>query len=281
MVAAAIAKAERNHWRGVIAVVHDGGWLIVLERMDHAAMTASVELAAGKARAAALFKKPTQELGGRRGPRHLLSGFLVCEECGGSFHAMNRPDIYGCGWHRDRGSDVCSSTLRVPRTALEDRILGAIREQILVPEIIARTTKRVLEKVAAGLRKANPGTLHKRLSEIDRELANLTRLAARTGDVDEIADHYAELVRERASLQGRVAARPAMPDMDSLRASAEARVLEIKTSLEDTTSNGVPPAARSWPGDVSGSAPIPSASSEWVGSLKSSYPPERRAGRVV
>ena len=57
-----VAEAERNHWRGVVAVVDDGGWLILLERMDHAAMTASVELAAGKARAAALFKKPSQEL---------------------------------------------------------------------------------------------------------------------------------------------------------------------------------------------------------------------------
>jgi glc operon protein GlcG len=62
MVAAAVAEAERNHWRGVVAVVDDGGWLILLERMDHAALTAGVELAAGKARAAALFKKPSQEL---------------------------------------------------------------------------------------------------------------------------------------------------------------------------------------------------------------------------
>jgi glc operon protein GlcG len=62
MVAAAEAEAERNHWRGVIAVVDDGGWLIMLERTDHAAMTASVDLAMGKARSAALFKKPTQDL---------------------------------------------------------------------------------------------------------------------------------------------------------------------------------------------------------------------------
>jgi len=62
MAAAAIQEAERNHWRGVVAVVDDGGWLILLERMDHSAMTASVELAAGKARTAALFKKPSQEL---------------------------------------------------------------------------------------------------------------------------------------------------------------------------------------------------------------------------
>jgi glc operon protein GlcG len=62
MVAAAEAEAERNHWRGGVAVVDDGGWLILLERMNHAAMTASAELAAGKARSAALFKKPTQAL---------------------------------------------------------------------------------------------------------------------------------------------------------------------------------------------------------------------------
>jgi glc operon protein GlcG len=62
MVAAAEAEAEQNHWRGVIAVVDDGGWLIMLERMDHAAMTASVDLAMGKARSAALFKKLTQDL---------------------------------------------------------------------------------------------------------------------------------------------------------------------------------------------------------------------------
>jgi glc operon protein GlcG len=62
MVAAAEAEAERNHWRGVVAVVDEGGWVILLECMDHAALTAGVELAAGKARSAALFKKPSQAL---------------------------------------------------------------------------------------------------------------------------------------------------------------------------------------------------------------------------
>ena len=46
----------------VIAVVDDGGWPILIERMDHAAVLAGVELAPGKARTAALFKKPSQDL---------------------------------------------------------------------------------------------------------------------------------------------------------------------------------------------------------------------------
>jgi len=62
MVAAAEAEATRNNLRGVIAVVDDGGWPILLVRMDNPAFVASVELAPAKARAAALFKKPTEAL---------------------------------------------------------------------------------------------------------------------------------------------------------------------------------------------------------------------------
>jgi glc operon protein GlcG len=62
MIAAAQAEAERNHIAGVIAVVDDGGWPILLLRMDNAAYVASVELAPAKARTSALFKKPSQAL---------------------------------------------------------------------------------------------------------------------------------------------------------------------------------------------------------------------------
>ena len=62
MVAAAEAAATRRNVRGVIAVVDDGGWPILIERMDNSAFTASVELAPAKARTAALFKKPSQAL---------------------------------------------------------------------------------------------------------------------------------------------------------------------------------------------------------------------------
>ena len=62
MVAAAQTEAQRQQIAGVIAVVDDGGWPILLSRMDNAAYVANVELAPGKARAAALFKKPTEAL---------------------------------------------------------------------------------------------------------------------------------------------------------------------------------------------------------------------------
>jgi glc operon protein GlcG len=55
MVAAAQAEAERQHLAGVIALADDGGWPILIVRMDNAAYVTSVELAPGKARTAALF----------------------------------------------------------------------------------------------------------------------------------------------------------------------------------------------------------------------------------
>src|SRR6202051_1442910 len=62
IVATAESEAARSHLAGVVAVVDDGGWPILIERMDHAAYLASVELAPGKARTAALFKKPSEAL---------------------------------------------------------------------------------------------------------------------------------------------------------------------------------------------------------------------------
>jgi glc operon protein GlcG len=62
IIGAAEAEASRNGWPSVIAVVDDGGWLIAMERMDNPAMMASVELAPGKARTAALYRKPTADL---------------------------------------------------------------------------------------------------------------------------------------------------------------------------------------------------------------------------
>jgi glc operon protein GlcG len=62
IVAAAEAKAKAESWPGVICVVDSEGLPIILERMDDAAILAGVELAPGKARTAALFRKPSGAL---------------------------------------------------------------------------------------------------------------------------------------------------------------------------------------------------------------------------
>ena len=62
VIEAAKAEATRIGGPCVVAVVDDGGWLLAFQRMDSAPMLASVDLAQGKAQAAAAFRKPTQAL---------------------------------------------------------------------------------------------------------------------------------------------------------------------------------------------------------------------------
>ena len=59
LVAAAEAEAKKRGATVVIAVVDDGGQLILLERLDDT-QVASVEVGIGKARTAAIFRRPSK-----------------------------------------------------------------------------------------------------------------------------------------------------------------------------------------------------------------------------
>ena len=58
---AAAKEAMVNNWNVVIAIVDDAGLVIYLERLD-GAQPASCDIALSKARAAALFRRPTKTL---------------------------------------------------------------------------------------------------------------------------------------------------------------------------------------------------------------------------
>ena len=57
--AAAAAEARKNNWNMAIAITDIAGDLVYLEKMD-STQTGSVKVATGKARSAALFKRPTK-----------------------------------------------------------------------------------------------------------------------------------------------------------------------------------------------------------------------------
>lgn len=59
IAAAAEAEARKNNWNVVIAIVDDGGHLLFLQRID-GTQTGSIDVAIGKARTAAAFKRPTK-----------------------------------------------------------------------------------------------------------------------------------------------------------------------------------------------------------------------------
>jgi glc operon protein GlcG len=59
IMAAAEAEARKNNWNVSIAILDEGGRLVMLQRLD-GAPPASVDVCQAKGRSAALFKRPTK-----------------------------------------------------------------------------------------------------------------------------------------------------------------------------------------------------------------------------
>jgi uncharacterized protein GlcG (DUF336 family) len=59
ILAAAKAEAEKNSWPVAVAVVDTGGFLVAFHRLDNTQL-GSVDVAIGKAKTSALFRRPTK-----------------------------------------------------------------------------------------------------------------------------------------------------------------------------------------------------------------------------
>ncbi len=215
-------RHEDPDWR----IVPEELWSEVRERMGR--RRALSQRYAGNRPAA---RVPRAERGGR--PRHMLAGFLRCEDCGGAFHALGTAGRFGCSWRRNRGASECANGLLVPAADLEARVLGAIREQVLAPAVVAYTVERAAELIEerAGNRTQRAAQLE-RLAELGREAGRLVELAARVDGVDEVAERLAALKRERAQLEAQLAQGSIRVDLERLRPEIERRVLDLRGSLE-------------------------------------------------
>ena len=59
VAAGALTECQKNGWNVAVAIVDNHGFLVYFERMDNT-QTASMDIAVGKARAAATFRRPTR-----------------------------------------------------------------------------------------------------------------------------------------------------------------------------------------------------------------------------
>jgi site-specific DNA recombinase len=104
-----------------------------------------------------------------RPPKHLLSGILRCEECGGPLVVVDGYK-YGCARAKDRGT--CSNRLRVSRVLAERTLLRSIREDFLSEPAF----RRYQRTFAATLKRQAPDadSAKSRLAAAEKELANVT-----------------------------------------------------------------------------------------------------------
>ena len=165
---------------------------------------------------------------GERAPHnsYMMSGLVKCSICGASYIAINsgsRETVrYGCSSNWHRGHKACPNNIRIRRAELENRVLDAIKNRLLNPDIIAVLVQKVNLEIKQRLTNTadERDVLEKRISKVAGEIQNLVNLVATTGKVGEsVRDGIDSRESELRTLRSQLAA---------LRTEARFEELEVK-----------------------------------------------------
>jgi hypothetical protein len=172
------------------------------------------------------------------GSRYLLSGLLVCSECGAKLtiicgHGKRGYPRYGCA--RAYYRDTCSNTLRERHDRLETRLLAGIQKRVLQPEVIDYTLVAFEEELTRQIQGMSRQTDEHRTRQVQlqAEIEQYTRaladgyssaisgaIIAREKELKEINERL--MSGERGSVQ---------TEMSELRAFIHSRLADIRKLL--------------------------------------------------
>ena len=109
-----------------------------------------------------------------RSGKYLFSGLLKCGCCGANYTIYSSTS-YGCSTNIERGNAACKNRLRVPRKLAEERLLEAVRQELLSEEAIDLFIKETTSLLHQ--RNQQPKTeakaLKRNLSQAERQVTNL------------------------------------------------------------------------------------------------------------
>ena len=167
--------------------------------------------------------------------KRLLSGFLACGECGGSFHALDAR-AWGCSWQRNRGS--CDNAVRVPAGHLERAVVAAV-EDALDEEIAEHAVRVALDELEARLACTDRTALEGSLAGLDAKIGRALDLAIELGDMDAVKAKLRDLRSERERVAGELArTERALPTIKELEPLVRARLRDLRASLTADTGLG-------------------------------------------
>lgn len=167
--------------------------------------------------------------------KHLLTPFLSCGECGGSFYVRvdNGKEFLHCTNRHHFGKMKCSNGHRLSVALAEKAIMQAF-ESALVGDIVMTKIAEALE--AHREAQQDPVPLQAEAKRLRAEIARLVDLAARGEEVevlDGIRTRKARLAEIEETLSGTAAVEI---DMEAFRADVEAALTDWRAHLKKNPS---------------------------------------------
>jgi DNA invertase Pin-like site-specific DNA recombinase len=158
--------------------------------------------------------------------KHLLAGFLQCDECGGTFEAAR--GYYVCATRRRKGPTVCPNETSLAVEATDNLILTQIERQALDPDFI----DRVLDTAFEDRPDDDRAELVKERARLASEIQNLTTAIGQGGDLPALVVALTDRDKQLKSLDARLAQpKPEPLDRETLRAALELRGQEWRGVL--------------------------------------------------
>ena len=191
-----------------------------------------------------LTKQRSPKRGGRP-PRHLLSGFARCGQCGGPLSVTNGKSsyqsvkVYACSYSRDRGKTVCSNTLRRPVSAVNQAVIDWITSNVLSEELVLDVLKQLRHRLAerAKMTTSDVPELEKDAATLRAEIDRLvSALASSDQKPEAIVRAIADRQDRLSALDARLRASKAAPEaiqleLRRMEVEAKKRLGELQTML--------------------------------------------------
>jgi site-specific DNA recombinase len=167
--------------------------------------------------------------------RFLLSGLLVCGCCGAGYTIMAK-DRYGCAGRRSKGT--CTNDRTISRKEIEGRILKALKQNLLTPELVAEFTCAYQEEVNRLTKEVSGRAVEveSKLAGVQRKIDGIMRAIEDGLYQPSMKARLAELEAEKAALIRQKETTSTPPNVSvhpNLAAVYRKKVEELETLLED------------------------------------------------
>lgn len=139
--------------------------------------------------------------GAGRPPKFLFSGLMTCAECGASIVLRNRT-CYCCASYWNGAA--CENAINVSVSVVQTVLLDGLREDLSDPAVVDEFERRF--KAAMRTDRRPKGDHGKRVAQLEREVANMTRAIAS----GLLSAALAQKLREAEAELGQLTAAPAM-----------------------------------------------------------------------
>ncbi len=169
-----------------------------------------------------------------RRERRLLSGLLVCGECGSRL-VLHGASSYACAGRLNRGETVCASRVTVNATWAEQAILEILQTTLFE----SRSVDEVIRRARAKLRATRQGPereakLQQQLAQADREARRLVKAVAAGALVADLTEAMREVEIRRARLRQELETRSndGAGALDVIPGLVQRAVADLGTMLE-------------------------------------------------